>query len=84
MEVQRQAEDHLHDLKKAKKTKVAEHKDINDKGQTVRIVKPGTPTKSSGPKTGDNAKLVIWAFAFLAAAGMMGTLLRRRVRKAKE
>ena len=70
------------DVKKAKKTKVAEHKDINDKGQTVKIVKPSTP--GDGPKTGDNARVAIWAFAFLAAAGMMGTLLRRRMRKAKE
>ena len=70
------------DVSKAKKTLVAEHKDINDKGQTVKIVKPGTPTKRSGPKTGDNARLALWIFAFLAAAGSLGMILRRRFGKA--
>ena len=69
------------DLKKAKKTKVAEHKDINDKGQTVKIVKPETPTREGGPKTGDNTKIALWIFALLASAGMLGKIIRRRKRK---
>lgn len=69
------------DVSKAKKAKVAEHKDINDKGQTVKIVKPGTPTREGGPKTGDSTKIALWIFALLASAGTLGTIVRRRKRK---
>ena len=50
---------------KVKKIKIAEHKDINDEGQTVKITEPGTPVDS--PKTGDNTKLWIFVCLFLAA-----------------
>ena len=51
-------------LDKVKKTKIAEHKDIDDEGQTVKITEPGTPVDS--PKTGDNTKLWIFVCLFLA------------------
>lgn len=39
------------DVSKSGRTVVAEHKDINDKGQTVKIVKPVTPDAPNTPQT---------------------------------
>ena len=69
------------DLEKAEKVVVAEHKDINDEGQTVKLVKadepetpstpdkPSTPTpkKTDHPKTGDTTNIIL-PTALLAAA----------------
>lgn len=59
-------------VSKAQKTVIAEHKDLDDEGQTVKITKkdtpkPGTPSKDT-PKTGDERKLWIWLG--LIAAGI--------------
>ena len=80
------------DVSKAKKTVVGEHKDINDKGQTVKIIKPeepekpGTPTDS--PKTGDNSLLKLYAtflgFAIAGLAAMVRKELAKRRKQAKE
>ena len=62
------------DIRGAKKTEVASHRDINDKGQTVKIVKPdkpGNPVQPEkpyhAPKTGDPARTAIPVTALLAA-----------------
>ena len=65
--------------------KVTEHKDIEDKGQTVTIKKvpdvpeepekpetpttPDTPTKTDSPKTGDSTNLMAFIVMFVASAG---------------
>ena len=63
--------------------KVAEHKDIKDKGQTVTVKEnlesptapeePSTPTKTSdSPKTGDNTPFVaLFAMMGISAAGLI-------------
>lgn len=52
-------------------TQVAEHKDLKDEGQTVKITeKPAVPpTKGNPPKTGDTALLWLWGILFLGAIG---------------
>ena len=75
--------------------KVAEHKDIKDKGQTVTVKEnlesptapeePSTPTKTSdSPKTGDNTPFVaLFAMMGISAAGLIfaGYKRFRRVKK---
>ena len=75
--------------------KVAEHKDIKDKGQTVTVKEnlesptapeePSTPTKTSdSPKTGDNTPFVaLFAMMGISAAGFIfaGYKRFRRVKK---
>ena len=77
--------------------KVAEHKDIKDKGQTVTVKEnlesptapeePSTPTKTSdSPKTGDNTPFVaLFAMMGISAAGFIfaGYKRFRRVKKSK-
>ena len=77
--------------------KVAEHKDIKDKGQTVTVKEnlesptapeePSTPTKTSdSPKTGDNTLFVaLFAMMGISAAGLIfaGYKRFRRVKKSK-
>ncbi len=71
-----------------KPIKVAEHKDIEDKGQTVTITgnpdKPttpesGTPTgKGNPPKTGDTTNLaLLFLLLILSAAGLVFTAYRK-------
>ena len=76
-------------------TKVAEHKDIKDEGQTVTVKEkpespttpeePSTPTKTSNsPKTGDNTPFVaLFAMMGISAAGLIfaGYKRFRRVKK---
>ena len=76
-------------------TKVAEHKDIKDEGQTVTVKEkpespttpeePSTPTKTSNsPKTGDNMPFVaLFAMMGISAAGLIfaGYKRFRRVKK---
>ena len=79
--------------------KVAEHKDIEDDGQTVTIKeipeepevpeKPKTPEKPSqptdSPKTGDNTNVMAFVVMLLASAGMLGgTYLWKKVRKKED
>ena len=47
------------------KTEITSHEDLEDEGQTVKIVRPETP-KAGAPKTGDHSKIWLW----LALAGM--------------
>ena len=75
--------------------KVAEHKDIKDKGQTVTVKEnlesptapeePSTPTKTSdSPKTGDNTPFVaLFAMMGISTAGLIfaGYKRFRRVKK---
>ena len=82
------------ELEETKTTVVAEHKDINDKGQTVKITKkpkdtpkdtpketPSPGTSTGTPKTGDDRNPWIW-IGFMAAGVLMTggsiLLLRRR------
>jgi len=73
---------------KVKKIKIAEHKDINDKGQTVKITEPETPTRVDSPKTGDNTKLWIFVGLFLAAfipfTVYAGREAQRKIRQRRE
>ena len=77
--------------------KVAEHKDIKDKGQTVTVKEnlesptapeePSIPTKTSdSPKTGDNTPFVaLFAMMGISAAGLIfaGYKRFRKVKKSK-
>lgn len=74
------------DLSKTTMTKVAEHKDLKDEGQTVKV-KNG-PVVSPPPKTGDNTMLWLYGGVFTAAmsalfAFVIKEFLRRR-RQARE
>ncbi len=71
-----------------KPIKVAEHKDIEDKGQTVTITgnpdepttpESGTPTvKGNPPKTGDTTNLaLLFLLLILSAAGLVFTAYRK-------
>ena len=77
------------DISKTPKTEIASHKDLADEGQTVKIVKEdkpgslGTPGKSY-PKTGDNAKIGLFAGILLASAAALIALLIRRKRAAAD
>ncbi|MBP3896850.1 MAG: VaFE repeat-containing surface-anchored protein, partial [Mogibacterium sp.] len=72
------------DVSKADKTVVADHKDLNDEGQTVKVSKTA---KSVPPKTGDNTML--WLYGVLFTTAMCGMLFlvakeyARRRRQAK-
>ena len=73
------------DVSKADKTVVADHKDLNDEGQTVKVSKTA---KSVPPKTGDNTMLWLYGVLFTAAMGCMLFLVAkeyaRKRRQAKE
>lgn len=75
------------DMSKIEKTVVAEHKDLNDQGQTVKIKKPKetpkeapkTPTPKTPnpgtpdtPKTGDERDPWVWIGLLAAGAAMLG------------
>ena len=74
-----------------KKTRVAEHKDLNDEAQTVRIEepeepkpepgKPETPTRSSGPKTGDNNKIGLLIGLLCTSLAVLIALIRKKFHK---
>ena len=65
------------DVSKTPGVIVAEHKDLKDKGQTIKVVKPGTPIEHS-PKTGDDAQVLVAAALMLAAAAFAYALYKRR------
>ena len=72
------------DVSKAKKTQVAEHKDLNDKGQTVKIVKPEEPvlpTRTDTPDTGDKTKLWIYIAIFTLALIPLLTFVGKEVHR---
>ena len=74
-----------------KKTWIAEHKDLNDEAQTVRIEKaeepeaepekPETPTRTSGPKTGDNNKVGLLIGLLCASLAALVALIRKKFHK---
>jgi hypothetical protein len=71
------------DLSKTTMTKVAEHKDLKDEGQTVKV-KDG-PVVSPPPKTGDNTMLWIWGIMFTGAFGAAMTLaVKETIRRHRE
>ena len=64
--------------KKVIKTKIAEHKDINDKDQTVKV-----PT--AGPVTGDRSRLKLYALLFLLAlSGLSSFAIREGIRSQRQ
>ena len=77
--------------------KVAEHKDIDDEGQTITFKEnpevpekpekpqtPDTPHKTDSPKTGDSTNVMAFIVMLLASAGgLAGTYLYKR-RKMKK
>ena len=73
------------DVTKADKTVVAEHKDLKDEGQTVKVSKEA---KRVPPKTGDNNMLWLYGGLFATAMGSMLVLVIREYikkrRQAKE
>ena len=59
---------------------VGEHKDKNDKKQTVRI-----PSNGPGPKTGDNTLVWLYVAAFVTAfGGMLTIVIREYIRKRRQ
>ena len=72
--------------------KIAEHKDLEDKEQTVTVEKPDTPDRPgnpsnpsnptpnrSTPKTGDESHVAFYLGVMLAAfAGLIGMIVFRR------
>ena len=77
------------DLGKTTMTKVAEHKDINDKGQTVKVEEKekDTPVLAPGPDTGDSSRLKFYvvllggALSALTAYGVREGIRSLRQRK---
>ena len=71
------------DVTKTPFEKVAEHKDLKDKGQTVKITE--TPPTTVPPKTGDDKPLWFFVFLFTAALGAGLTMaLKEAVRRYRE
>ena len=73
------------ELSKFTLTRIAEHKDLKDEGQTVKVSKEA---KRVPPKTGDNNMLWLYGGLFAAAMGSMLALVAkeyaRRRKQAKE
>lgn len=53
---------------------VAEHADLNDEGQTVKLVAPPVPPTSNNPRTGDNAPVLLTATLLLSACAALAAL----------
>ena len=73
-------------------TKVAEHKDLNDQAQIVKIEKPEEPdkpenptpptkTRTPGPKTGDNNKIGLLIGLLAASVAALIALIRKKLHK---
>ena len=73
---------------------VVAHEDINDKGQTVKFIKPKTPDKpeepktpdkpntpSTPPKTGDETQIAIYVIMVSIAGIFLGNAIYKRNRK---
>ena len=71
------------DLSKFTLTEIAEHKDLNDEGQTV-LVKDG-PVVSPPPKTGDNTLIWVYGVLFTGAFGsMLALVIKEYIKKRKQ
>ena len=71
------------DLSETTLTQVAEHKDINDEGQTV-LVKNG-PEVSPPPKTGDTTMVCLYVALFIGAFGsMLALVIKEYIRKRRQ
>ena len=74
------------DLTKADKVVVSEHKDVNDEGQTIKLMKPTepetpttpTPKKTVIPKTGDTTNILLPSALLAVAAACFIYVIRRR------
>lgn len=62
---------------------VASHMDAEDKDQTISIVKEKAGLVN-GPKTGDSNRLMIYAFAILAAGGALAVTRKKKGEAAEE
>lgn len=61
---------------------VAEHKDINDEGQTIRFKTPEKPRQAEEVKTGDKTNIPVFvATACLAGAIATLAIVRRKLSK---
>lgn len=70
------------DMSKITRTVVAEHKDINDSGQTVKITKkPDKTTKVGTPKTGDNRHIGLWIAVVIGGLALIAGSVRKMKRK---
>lgn len=70
------------DMSKITRTVVAEHKDINDSGQTVKITKkPDKTTKVGTPKTGDNRHIGLWIAVVISGLALIAGSVRKMKRK---
>ena len=65
-------------LYNSKGEEVTNHKDINDKGQTVKVL-----DKPNGPKTGDNSNILVYGLILVIAAGGITYIVRRNKKNKK-
>ena len=71
------------DLSETTLTQVAEHKDLNDEGQTV-LVKDG-PVVSPPPETGDNTLLWVYGILFAGAFGSaLALVIKEFIKKRRQ
>lgn len=80
----------LYLVSKGGESEVSTHEDLEDQGQTVKVVekelppKPETP-KSDVPKTGDHNRTMLWVIiASISAASMAGFSIWKRRRNCKK
>lgn len=80
----------LYLVSKGGESEVSTHEDLEDQGQTVKVVKkelppkPETP-KSDIPKTGDHNRTMLWVIiASISAASMAGFSIWKRRRNCKK
>jgi hypothetical protein len=73
------------DVTKTPFEKVAEHKDLKDKGQTVKVVSEDKSVIGPGPKTGDSNRLRFFAVLFGGAlTALTGFAMREGVRSIRQ
>ena len=78
-------DDEADDLEKVEENgkKIAEHKDITDKDQTVVIKVPKAPKKPRTPDTGDNNGVILYGFGGVLTAALAALVAMMRKRKAQ-
>ena len=70
------------DVSKADKIVVADHKDLNDEGQTVKVSKEA---KRVPPKTGDDTPLKLWlALMFAAIAAVLPLAIKETIERRRQ